>query len=171
MYVNKSEDSEKKYLEQKKVKSIVREIPVLEGNEYLVRIAELTLHSCDVLTIAEELRMTVPEVIAAKETVEYFKAEQAVSRHLGKSVANKVKVLLDKGLDVIGEILDSDEVTYKDKLNAFNAVAKQVQALTPINDEGKIPQKSVDELALEGLDDTSLNQLSALTEEAKVRNE
>ena len=95
MFINKQNPPDETKLSTRKINSIVAELPETAYAKELIRMAELTLHNYDVYAIAEDLGMTIPEVVSLRETVDYFKAEQAVSRHVGQTVANKLKVLLD----------------------------------------------------------------------------
>ena len=97
---------EKKGISKSKTASILNELP--EGtNKEVVRIAELRIHGKDALDIAEELGLSVQEVVAMADTKEYYQAEQMVMRYLGKTYSNKVIALYGEGLDVLGDILAS----------------------------------------------------------------
>ena len=170
MFINKQNAPDDSKLSTKKINSIVAELPETAYSKELVRIAELSLHNYDVYAIAEDLGMTIPEVISLRETVDYYKAEQAVSRHLGQTVANKLKVLLNDGLDVMGGILADAESSDKDKIAAFRAIANQVKVSQATPKDNPVA-KTADQRTIESMDDEGLNRLSALTEEAHQHNE
>lgn len=157
---------EKKGISKSKTASILNELP--EGtNKEVVRIAELRIHGKDALDIAEELGLSVQEVVAMADTKEYYQAEQMVMRYLGKTYSNKVIALYGEGLDVLGDILASPEATDKNKLSAFNTIAKLMIANAEVVKHKEKGEHSHDDKALEGLSMEDLNKYSKFTKEAE----
>ena len=170
MFINNTDNPEESKLSRRKINSIVAELPESTYAKELIRIAELTIYNYDVFDIARDLNMTIPEVVGLRETVDYYKAEQAVSRHMGQAVANKIKVLLSDGLEAMGEILLGEESSDKDKISAFKAITSQIKITQPNTQVGS-EEKTADQKTIDSMDNEGLNRLSALTEEAQQHNE